>query len=93
MPEAVECVAAAGSADAPCSSPRSDVVERDIMAESAPPERLVDLNDMFCDADECHVVVGGIVAYANGSHLSKLMAESLAPVLEAPVLAALDRTP
>ncbi len=90
------CVAAAASHDDPCALPRASVIETDLQMVGA--ERLVplglqvvDFTDAYCDAELCHAAIGGLVAYAEGSHLSRAFSESLAPHLEPFILQALDR--
>lgn len=43
---------------------------------------LIDLVDQVCGPEVCAPVVGNIVVYRDGSHLSTLYAASLAPVLD-----------
>jgi len=40
-----------------------------------------DLTDYFCDARECHVVIGGVIAYIDQNHMSDTYSRSLAPYL------------
>ena len=96
--EAKECVAAAGTPVDPCTSPRTEVVEHDAMAEAARDTpltdvTLVDWTDMYCGPRECHSVIGGLVVYAGGAHISRLFATSLTPFLEEPIRAALAASP
>ena len=94
--DVLQCVAAHADDDDPCTAARSDVLEFDAQVAAASrfrPEELtlVDLTDGYCDATTCHAVVGGLVVYLGGSHLSVAFSESLAPYLEGPLLDALAR--
>ena len=46
----------------------------------------LDLNDHICTSQTCPAVVGGVVVYFDGSHLTATYARTLAPYL-APTLA------
>jgi peptidoglycan/LPS O-acetylase OafA/YrhL len=41
----------------------------------------VDIHNVFCDADVCHSVIGGIPAYVDPSHITAAFARSFAPLL------------
>ena len=89
-----DCVAAHPGENDPCSSPRNEVVEKDAMVVAATqtPQAgltLVDLTDAYCDAETCHVVIGSIIAYAGGAHISGLFARTLQPWLEPSIVAAM----
>jgi hypothetical protein len=53
--------------------------------------RSVDLNDHICGPRRCEAVVGGVLAYFDGSHLTATFARTLAPYLAPPLLSALGR--
>ena len=40
----------------------------------------VDIHNVFCDADVCHSVIGGIPAYVDPSHITAAFARSFAPL-------------
>lgn len=91
--ETSECVAAADTLDDPCRTTRAEVVEPDAMADAARASdsvTLADFTDMYCGTEECHSVIGGIVVYAGGAHLSRLFSQSLLPFLEDPIVTALE---
>nr|WP_255411531.1 acyltransferase family protein [Blastococcus sp. TF02-8] len=82
------CIAAAGRADDPCAGPREVRLAPDYLAEAAealgdPRIRVVDLSDGFCDAERCHTVIGGVIAYFDASHVSGAFSRSLGPLLDA----------
>ena len=69
----------------PCATPRSAGEERgNIVAEAArltPGVGEFSLLPYLCDAELCHVVIGGIVVYIDEHHLSASFSRSLAPYL------------
>ncbi len=94
--EASECVAASEDRVDPCAAPRAEVLERDPMVVAARERpldgvELVDFTDVYCTGDVCHSVIGGIVAYGGGAHISRLFAVSLTPYLEGPILDQLEK--
>jgi peptidoglycan/LPS O-acetylase OafA/YrhL len=44
---------------------------------------VVDLNDYFCTGDTCHSVIGNVLAYADGNHMTSVYAQTLAPAVAA----------
>ena len=82
---APDCVAA--NADvAACSGPRGDWVPAEPLDPAfrsvrPPHSRLVDANDAICGPRTCSAVVGGVLVYSDGSHLSATYARTLAPVI------------
>ncbi|MGH3434497.1 MAG: SGNH hydrolase domain-containing protein, partial [Thermocrispum sp.] len=50
--------------------------------EATPDVQLVDLNDYLCPGDVCPPVIGDVLVYRQGSHLTKTYVNSLAPRLE-----------
>ncbi|MBF0686169.1 MAG: acyltransferase [Cellulomonas sp.] len=94
--EVRECVAQAEETEAPCTSPRDEVVGHDPMVPAArgmPGVTLLDWTDAYCDAEVCHSVIGGVVVYSGGAHISELFARSLAPYIGPHVLQALGSPP
>ena len=69
----------------PCSTPRADGEERgNIVAEAArlvPEVGYLSLMPYLCDAEKCHVMIGGVVAYIDEHHLSASFSRSLGPYL------------
>jgi hypothetical protein len=45
----------------------------------------------MCAGDVCPAVIGSVVAYFDGSHMTATYARSIAPFVEAEILAALER--
>lgn len=91
------CLALHGVASSDCAIARDAALPANdpmVVAASARSVPVVDLGDLFCDAQLCHPAVGGVVAYWDRAHLTATMVDSLAPALEARVGAALAaRTP
>jgi peptidoglycan/LPS O-acetylase OafA/YrhL len=78
------CIAASDAATDPCSGPRSERLTPDSLAagvEGMPGVDVIDLTSSFCDAEECHAVIGGVIVYSDGSHLTATYSRSLAPAL------------
>jgi len=80
----------------PCATPRADGVERDnLVAQAArevPGVTSLSLLPYLCDAEECHVMIGGVVAYIDEHHLSASFSRSLGPYLGAELAALLSET-
>ncbi|MGN0110778.1 MAG: SGNH hydrolase domain-containing protein, partial [Cellulosimicrobium funkei] len=55
--------------------PKEDAVLVDSDAQ------LIDLTRYYCSDGECPAVIGGVVVYRDGHHLTATYVESLAPVL------------
>lgn len=55
--------------------------------------KVVNLNDHICGPKVCAAVVGGVIPYFDGSHLSATYARTLAPYLEPSLLTALQDGP
>ncbi|MBA2560541.1 MAG: hypothetical protein H0V07_11780 [Propionibacteriales bacterium] len=88
-----DCLAIHGNDATSCSGPRGRWVQPDPLAEAATSLAnsrvgVVDLTDLFCDNSQCFAVVGGVVVYFDGSHLTATFARTVAPVL-APYLEAM----
>jgi peptidoglycan/LPS O-acetylase OafA/YrhL len=89
------CVAEHADDLTACSGPRERWVPRDPLFAAAreldrPQIRTVDLNDRICSADRCSAVVGGVLVYFDGSHLTATFSRTLAPYLAGPVREALS---
>ena len=65
----------------PCAIERDLLITDDVMmrAAAAAGVGVVDLTEYFCDEQLCHAVIGGLVVYADGGHLSLSFASTLAP--------------
>jgi hypothetical protein len=78
--ETIDCVAEHEDGYDPCTTRRSTAVEFDAQVPAA--ERLagdgvelVDLTNAYCDDESCHSVIGGLVVYSGGAHLSSLFSQ------------------
>ncbi|MFD1214777.1 acyltransferase family protein, partial [Arthrobacter sp. GCM10027362] len=56
---------------------------------SSPRITAVDLDKYFCAANRCPAVIGSVLVYRDGSHLTATYARSLAPYLDRPIREAL----
>lgn len=82
-----DCVALHAAGSDPCVVPRATALAYDPAVNSvalAASKRisLIDLSAAFCDADTCHSVVGGLIAYRDSHHLTATFALTLIPRLE-----------
>lgn len=78
-----------------CATRRSEAVRRDgaaLAAEGigAPRARAIDLSRYFCDSTRCFPVIGGILVYADGSHMTPQFNLTLAPYLGSELALALE---
>ena len=68
-----------------CSNTREDGLQPDVEAEAVDGASdgvgLIDLTDQFCDDERCYAVIGDVIVYRDGSHLSHEYATLLAPYL------------
>lgn len=69
---------------AQCATPRSTAIEPDPLAATARADmsglvRVLDVNDLLCDAEVCHAVVGGLITHFDHGHLTASFARTLAP--------------
>jgi peptidoglycan/LPS O-acetylase OafA/YrhL len=81
------CVAERPKDPAECAYAR----DHGVAASGAPTQRaaaqeagvpFIDLDDWICPRAECAAVIGGVLVYRQGSHITKTYIESLAPRLE-----------
>ncbi|SNT13712.1 Peptidoglycan/LPS O-acetylase OafA/YrhL, contains acyltransferase and SGNH-hydrolase domains [Micrococcales bacterium KH10] len=54
---------------------------------------VVDLNRYICPNDRCPSVIGGVLLYRQGSHLTSTFVDSLTPVLEGAIMQVLQSMP
>jgi hypothetical protein len=77
-----------------CSIPRAlGVRAADSQVEAArrvPGAHLIDLDDLYCSRRSCFPVIGGVVVYQDGHHLTATFARTLAPFLLTEMRAVLD---
>ena len=79
---APDCIARTGRVDDPCAGPRDVRLTPDHLAQAAAAMdddrvSVMDLTDAFCDERACHAVIGGVVVYFDGSHLTATFSRSL----------------
>jgi hypothetical protein len=91
-----DCVAAHREDLTKCSGPRGvwEPVEPLVSAAAAidsPRVHLADLNDRICTPELCSAVVGGVIVYFDGSHLTATYARTLTPFLDLAAIKALGQ--
>ncbi len=79
---APDCIARAGEVDDPCAGPRDERLTPDRLVDAATSLQdgriqVVDLTDAFCDEQTCHELVGGVIVYFDGSHLTATFSRTL----------------
>jgi peptidoglycan/LPS O-acetylase OafA/YrhL len=70
----------------PCDFERSAALLDDGMVVAAADLEgvsVVDLTDYFCTGETCHSVIGNVLAYADGNHMTSVYAQTLAPTVSA----------
>lgn len=89
-----DCVSELGRDYANCAAERDDWIPAEPLGAAA--EELssssisvADFNDFLCTDDRCSGVIGGVIAYFDGSHMTATFARSLAPFIEADILKSL----
>ncbi|TDC54424.1 acyltransferase [Jiangella ureilytica] len=93
--EVIECVAEHGDELSACAFPRAIGAERGgAPAQLAALEGLdgvssVDVNDYICPGDMCPAVIGNVLIYRRGSHLTATYVDSLTPRLDEALIAAM----
>src|SRR5699024_9622848 len=92
-----ECVAQNMNDLGECSGSRESWVPKDPLAKAAKSidsenVSTADLTDKICTDDRCPAVVGGVIAYFDGSHISATFARTLAPYLAEPLTEAVRRS-
>jgi peptidoglycan/LPS O-acetylase OafA/YrhL len=79
---APECVARSRAAYDPCVLPRGPVTRMDFLSRLASRHPgltgFLSLDRYFCGARRCHAVIGGLVAYFDGHHISATYGRTLA---------------
>jgi peptidoglycan/LPS O-acetylase OafA/YrhL len=76
---------------AECDFDRSDYVPPEVDAVTGlEGVTLVDISPAWCNADQCHAVVDGMLVYRDTAHLTHWFSESLAPILREEVFGALS---
>jgi len=70
-----------------CASPRESSLDPDPAAVAArrlggARAQVLDMTDLFCDERLCYPVIGGVLAYKDSNHLTRVFAETAGPILE-----------
>ncbi|NLT53071.1 MAG: acyltransferase [Actinomycetales bacterium] len=68
---------------------RTDPMVEAVKAADHPRVRLADLTSVFCAEKSCSPVIGNVLVYADGNHLTTTYAHTLTPYLERHVLVSL----
>jgi hypothetical protein len=80
-----DCIAQSSARNDPCAVPRKRVVKSNLTTRLAQrhPELATYLrtDQYFCDAGRCHGLIGGVVVYFDGHHLTTTFSRSLARYL------------
>ncbi|MET8521979.1 acyltransferase family protein [Nocardioides sp. NPDC004968] len=67
-----------------CGRPRTDVLVKDPHRDAVardPNAHLVDLTHLFCGDEVCPAVIGNVIVYRDGNHITSRYARTLAPYL------------
>lgn len=92
-PDTVECVVRHGSRGAEaCALPLSSVMPQDGVREAVALTQnayAIDLTHLYCD-DLCRPVIGNVVVYRDGRHITDTFARTVAPYLADEIEAVLD---
>ncbi|MEU4451152.1 acyltransferase family protein [Nocardioides sp. NPDC023903] len=67
-----------------CARPRTDVLVKDPHRDAVardPNAHLVDLTHLFCGDEVCPAVIGNVIVYRDGNHITSRYARTLAPYL------------
>ncbi len=91
-----DCVAQHGSDYTECDGTRKKWLAPDPAADAVrslgdPRVHFIDLNDHICEEEICHAVTGGVITYFDSSHLTATFNRTLAPYLDRPLRALLNR--
>ncbi len=90
-----ECVAAASDLRE-CGFDRQEAIDRSsaklyLQAHKAvPSSTLIDIREFICPEDTCAPVIGNVLVYRQTTHITNTYVETLLPVLEPKLLAAID---
>jgi peptidoglycan/LPS O-acetylase OafA/YrhL len=82
-----ECVSEHRDRLTACAFPRDQGIARSAApmlatAAAAGDATLIDLTDRICPTDECAPVIGNVLVYRQGSHLTKTYVQTLQPALD-----------
>ncbi|MGX9900268.1 SGNH hydrolase domain-containing protein [Arthrobacter sp. SA17] len=89
---APDCLAEEPNDVAQCYVPRSDVFDpvspTDEIKDQLPNVIFADFSDYFCNTDKCPAVIGNVLVYKDGNHVTATYAKTLTPMIEKAFLAA-----
>ncbi|MFJ6417090.1 acyltransferase family protein [Paeniglutamicibacter sp. NPDC091659] len=82
-----DCLASSADPQRDCSGTPKTWRSLDPLASAAKQEKLpyvslIDMTEYFCDESSCPAVIGSVVPYFDGSHLTATFARTLAPKLD-----------
>ncbi|SHG86554.1 Peptidoglycan/LPS O-acetylase OafA/YrhL, contains acyltransferase and SGNH-hydrolase domains [Geodermatophilus nigrescens] len=83
---APDCIARVSGTDDPCAGPRDVRLSPDRIVQAVEElgdDRIsvLDLTDVFCDEQTCHELIGGVIVYFDGSHLTATFSRTLGQVI------------
>ena len=84
----IECVASHPDDVGACTFPRHDDVTPLVEASRSMDVPVADVRPWVCPGDECPPVIGGVLVYRQGTHLTATYVRSMTPVLEQELVAA-----
>ncbi|WP_108251437.1 acyltransferase family protein [Planctomonas deserti] len=90
-----DCIAQHLDEDDPCATPLAGAglpraADPVLLAAAASGTvTAIDIDDVFCDDQECHTLIGGLVAYFDTHHMTATFARTLAPVVGERILQAM----
>jgi peptidoglycan/LPS O-acetylase OafA/YrhL len=86
-----DCIAASPDKATECSAPRAqnfDPIDPTLaIRDKVPGVRFADYTNYFCNQTVCPAVIGNIVVYKDGNHLTQTYAKTLTPMIEKDFLA------
>ncbi|MFO1378455.1 MAG: acyltransferase family protein [Steroidobacteraceae bacterium] len=89
------CVERRGADAEMCSRPRAEALGTPNLRNriASPPRgvQFIDLSNYFCDRDRCLPVIGNVLIYRHGDHLTSTYSHTLAPMLERELRTAIGR--
>ena len=74
-----QCVERAKDTADPCATPFPDYRDWLVDAGQRVGAQTIDLREILCSDEECHMVIGGTIAFADTNHLTGTFARTLAP--------------
>ena len=86
-----DCIAAHPDKAATCSVPRADVFDpvdpTVAIRDQLPGVHFADYSNYFCNESDCPAVIGNVVVYKDGNHVTQTYAKTLTPMVEKDFLA------